>query len=256
MLTQRSLPASVQPRFFSVLSSLFQVFRYLFRHIYEGVHHYRPEIRLGRCMVKIARKQYPELRQRLSYDNMWKFAVRMFEDVSTYASDVLTENQSEEWLRRERIATKVMQLTEEEPLSRQSDDPLPLHPHMLMIGASARPAANRRMDGRPLRRRVAYMAPRHFRRQRRAADASSPIMRIAAKPIVADEAANEEDEFSDLNEKSWEELLDFDSVIYDSLGIDRQMAKEWTPINCAKEYTVQFVKRFIIDFLSGEILAK
>lgn len=186
----------------------------------------------------------------------------MYGDISVYASDLLSENRSEEWLKRNRIASKVMELNDDEPQTRQADDDSRLEnsqQNKIMM-MKQRLMASRRMDGRPLRR-VAYMAPRHMRQRRddsntnrleSTADDSSVVMRIESDPI-ADDDSNDNDEFHELNEKSWDELLDFDSVLYDSLGIDRKMAKEWTPINCAKEYTVQFLKRFIIGFMTGEI---
>lgn len=225
-------PASAQPRFLSVFGSLFNAFRFFFHFAYEGVHHYRPEIRLGRCMFSFARKQYPELRQRFSLDNIQKFVWRMFDDVTTYTSAVISDSQMTETSNRNRIANKVQELLSS---SFTGDDDSQL------IENQQEFAINRRMDNnminnnRPLRR-VAYRVPRHWRRRRDTNDM--------------------DDEFHDLNEKSWEELLDFESVIYESLGIDKKMAKEWTPINCAKEYSVQFVKRFVIEFLKGDIFKR
>lgn len=261
-----------QPRFLSVLNSLFQVFRFFFKHIYEAYHWYHPELRFGRCLFKFARKQYPELRQRLSYENVRKFTFRMFDDIYTYVSDVMNDGQSDEWINRNRIAAKISEISDEPELRQYSDDAAKLENRInerrqqqQFIEQSEygrhRPMASRRMDGRPLRR-VAYMAPRSFRMSRansfsRQIEESPSIMSLLKMPQMHpmdnNDDPNTSDELTELNENSLEELLDFESVLYESLGIDRKQSKEYSPINCGKEYSVHFIKRLIIGFLTGEI---
>lgn len=181
----------------------------------------------------------------------------MYDDISTYAWDLVSESQAEEYLNRNRIASKVMDFAYNTLESRHADnaDIVPAvqqrPPQQWMM--VQRPTVTRRMDGRPMHR-VAYMALPPRRQRRTIVDrpqTNDTVMRIAPRVDYIDDI---NDEFSDLDEKSWAELLDFESVIYDSLGIDKKTAKEWTPINCGREYAVHFIKRFIIAFLSGRIL--
>lgn len=246
------------------------MFRFFFKHAYETYHWYHPEVGFGRCIFKFARKTYPEFRQRFSVENVRKFAFRMYDDIYTYVSDVMNDGQSDEWINRNRIAAKVSEISDEPEMRHYGDDAAKYEnrwnernrQHQLIDEANRqRPMASRRIDGRPLRR-VAYMAPRSYRTSRansygRQMEESQSIMSMLKMPLMQPADNNDdsitEDELTELNENSLEELLDFESILYESLGIDRKASKERTPINCGKEYAVHFLKRLIIGFLTGEI---
>lgn len=206
---------------------------------------------------------------------MRKFGQRIFEDVYTYVSDLMNEGQSDEWINRNRIAAKVLQLSDEPELmemmeatkieNRMSFDPMNDSVPLAIQRKGPRPIASRRMDAKPLRR-VAYMYPRSLRRGRNTSpsmvegrsvmymgprqldtSATPPVDALVEPPV--DPSVDEQME--DLTGTTLEELLDFDAVLYESLGIDKKQMKEWTPVYCGKEYIVFFIKRLVLGFLTG-----
>lgn len=180
----------------------------------------------------------------------------MYEDIYFYISDLFNDEQSNDWLDRNRISAKVSQLSDAPDIRQHlANEDVLRPPHMFMPYQKFK--ATRRMDSQSESRMMDDTDKRdgHIREASYTVggfgetnDQQFTVMYVGPRQFSSKPVPHSVPES---HGETLEELFDFDSVLYESLGIHRNQAKEWTPINCAKEYTINIFKRMILDFLLG-----
>lgn len=95
-----------------MLSEIFGGLRYTLRSMFITYNFYHPELHLGGCVLKYARRQYPELMQApMTTDNVITIVRTMYAQLTGYVQEMIDDNRQEVQAQRERIGAKVADLT-------------------------------------------------------------------------------------------------------------------------------------------------
>lgn len=95
-----------------MINEIFGGLRYTLRSMFLTYNFYHPELHLGGCVLKYARRQYPELMQApMTTDNVVTIVRTMYSQLSGYLKEMVDENRQEVQAERERIGAKVADLT-------------------------------------------------------------------------------------------------------------------------------------------------
>lgn len=98
-----------------MIAAIFGSIRYMMRRAIITYQFYNPEIRMGGCVVRYARQNYPELMVGpMSPENFYTVARSMFTSVSGYFTEMITDNRVEVQAERQRIGSKIADITSSE----------------------------------------------------------------------------------------------------------------------------------------------
>ena len=104
--------ANRQPRFMDSLQAALYSLRFLLKNIIVTYEWYNAELKFGGCMMKYARTQYPDFMQTvLSYDNIMAFIRTAYMSLFGHVKEMFDENRQETIIERERIGSKIEQIT-------------------------------------------------------------------------------------------------------------------------------------------------
>lgn len=234
---------------------------------------YQPELKFSTCMMKYARKQYPEMMRQIRMRNIGKIGYNMYTAVRELLTNAM--NDGESMVERGRIGTKVAQMTRHRPTRMGSTSRA--QQQRQSAGTRRRPQINF-TSGR-LNRNVtrammlasvamtnrsivdyatAADEPRHSSKKKRSLD-TEPILFVGPRqfpsnppPSPMQEPMNEDDDIDLANKPPGEiveNLFDWEPIVLEGFGIDPKSIEKFSPMYCSKEYFFSFIKRFVHDFI-------
>lgn len=99
----------------NMISAILSSIRYMMRRAIITYQFYNPEIRMGSCVARYARQNYPELMVTpMSPENFYTVARSMFTSVAGYFTEMITDNRVEVQAERQRIGSKIADITTSE----------------------------------------------------------------------------------------------------------------------------------------------
>lgn len=99
----------------NMISAFISSIRYMVRRVIITYQFYHPEIRMGGCVVRYARQNYPELIVApMTPENIYNVARSMLTSVTGYFTEMVTDNRVEVQAERQRIGSKIADITTSE----------------------------------------------------------------------------------------------------------------------------------------------
>lgn len=99
----------------NMIAAIISSIRYMMRRAIITYQFYNPEIRMGGCVVRYARQNYPELMVApMTPENFYNVARSMLSSVSGYFTEMITDNRVDVQAERQRIGSKIADITTSE----------------------------------------------------------------------------------------------------------------------------------------------
>lgn len=103
-------------RFVSSLEPIVEFLRTFAKRVWSSYNWYQPELQLSRCMMKYARKQYPEMMQHIRMQNIGKLGYNVYSALTEFITNAMNGLQYDEsTVERGRIGLTVEQMTRHRP---------------------------------------------------------------------------------------------------------------------------------------------
>lgn len=252
--------------------------RLVAKRVLSSYKRYTPELELSKCMMKYARKQYPEMMRQFRMSNIGKLGYSVYAALSEFITNAMNGPQFDELMaERVRIGSKVAQMTRYRPARMSSHS----RAQQRRQSASARrrpqtnltsgrlyrqPAQEMVIVGNTMTNRTVIVQSdnatsidesRH-NKEKRSLDAE-PILYVGPRqfssyplPPPMQKPLNDDDEIDLANKpvgEIVEDLFDWEPIVLEGIGIDPKSMQKYSPLYCSKEYMLGFMKRFVDDFI-------
>lgn len=274
-------------RFISSLEPFVEFLRMLAKRSLILYNWYLPELQLSKCMMKYARKQYPEIMRHMRMSSVGKLGHDLYTALSEFLKNAMNGPKYEELMVEQgRIGTKVAQMTRHRLTSRTRQQRQSANarrrpqvnfssahlsrnsPEAMVLADETKPKTadvertqpEYELDGTEeatIDRIEAKVSnePRHSK-DKRSLDLE-PIMYVGprqfpsyALPSPMQEPLIEHEDLVNIpTEEIDDGLFDWESVILEGIGIDPKSIQKFSPMYCGKEYVFGFIKRVVQDLV-------
>lgn len=104
-------------RFVSSLEPIVEFLRTFAKRVWSSYNWYQPELQLGKCMMKFASKQYPEMMRHIRMQNIGKLGYNLYSALTEFITNAMNgpHEYDESTVERGRIGQKVEQMTRHRP---------------------------------------------------------------------------------------------------------------------------------------------
>lgn len=247
-----------QSKFFSVFDRLREWIRLYLGSSYKSYKHHRPERELGKCYIRCFHVAYPNLMRQLQTQNIINFARDFYSWMVKFINNAMNVKWTDRFDENDglRIGSKVAALTQENTTPRSptfnrypylyTPNSAYQNPHLyyyyypnqrnVMRSRRDAPIANNPTE-------IRNESQKQFYRLQPLSD-TSPME--DDKSIDADASIDLADTVA---EEEAEKLFNVEALIMETLGIEDDTFKKYTPMYCAKEYTINVMDRFIDELL-------
>lgn len=223
------------------MQPLLNSLRLLAKRALESYNWYYPELQFGKCLVKYAKIEYPELLRNLRVDNVAKAGQALFMALMEFTMNMLNTNQFVEVAQQGRIGVKGEQMTRSHPnvyipkitINDRVDDGNESTLEWVNKNRGslkqALPNCHRYANTND---RIMYAEPRQL-----TGNAFSVTPTEAPRPKKKMTSGNATSDLSENDE------FDLELIILEGLGINPASIKRWSPTYCIKDYTIDVIKR-------------
>lgn len=252
---------SAQSKFFSMFEPMREWIRLYLRSSYKSYKYYKPERELGKCIIQCFHVAYPNLMRRLQIQNIISFVRNLYSWLVKFINNAMNAMWTDRFDENDglRIGSKVAALTQDDTTIRS-------------------PTFNQYPYRYPQTPNSAHQNPnfyyyyydpnqRYVMRRRRNVPIEETEIRNGSQkesyPLepLSDASPMDDDESIDATasidlgntvaEEEAEKLFNVEAMIMKTLGIEDDTIKKYTPMYCAKEYTMNVLDRFTDDVLLG-----
>lgn len=249
-----------QSKYFSVFDPIREWIRLYLRSSYKSYKYYRPERELSKCIIQCFHVAYPNLMRRLQIQNINSFVRNFFSWLVKFINNAMNAMWTDRFDENDglRIGSKVAALTQDDTITRsptfnqyphlypQTPNSAYQNPNFYYYYYPNQPYVMRR-------RRDVRIEETEIRNGSQ--KQSYPLELLSDTNPMDDDKSMDADASIDLAnsaaEEEAEQLFNVEAMIMKTLGIEDDTIKKYTPMYCAKEYTLNMLDRFTDDVLLG-----
>lgn len=250
-------------KFFSVFEPIRDWIRLYLRSTYKSYKYYRPERELGKCIIQCLHVAYPNLMRRLQIQNIISFVRNFYSWLVQFINNAMNTMWTSRFDENDglRIGAKVAALTQADTTLRSPTFNRYPYPYATNFDNQNPNFYYYYYPNQPyvMRRRRDISIEDNLNSSMEIRNGSQTQSHLL-EPL-SDTSRMEDDESIDADatidlantaaEEEAEKLFNVEAMIMKTLGIEDDTIKKYTPMYCAKEYTMDVLDRFTDNVLLG-----